>query len=140
MMLKEDGAYVIYNNLEYELSGYDDDGKVIIISFNLDDLNKGFALDEAYPREGVFIKSVDRREITAGYSMENSCSYKGYKFQVVMESELGDEMLINTCDQEVYKKLKFDMREPGMYEKWIDIKELDKIWSEKKPMGAYPMP
>ena len=32
------------------------------------------------------------------------------------------------------------MREPGMYQKWIDIKELDKIWTEKKPMGGYPMP
>ncbi len=57
-----------------------------------------------------------------------------------MESELGDEMLTNTCDQKVYKKLKFDMREPGMYQKWIKIKELDKVWSEKESLDDYPMP
>lgn len=139
-MLKQDGAYVIYNNLEYKLSGYEDDGKVRIISNNLNDLNNGFALDAAYPREGVFIKFVNRSEITAGYGIVNRCIYKGYKFQVVMESESGDKMLINTCDHEVYKKLKFDMREPGMYQKWIEIKELDKIWSEKEPIRNYLMP
>mgnify|MGYP001561714888 CR=1 FL=1 len=116
------------------------DGKVKIISHNSKDLNNGFALDKAYPMEGVFIKFVDRSEITAGYGIMNRCIYKGYKFQVIMESESGDKMLIHTCDQEVYKKLKFDMREPGMYQKWIEIKDIDKIWSEKKPIGNYPMP
>lgn len=135
----KNGPHVIYNNLEYKLTGYDD-GKVKIVSFNPDDLNNGFTQIKFYPNGIGYFKYVNRNEITAGYSIENSCSYKGYKFQVVIESELGDEMLIHTCDHEVYKKLKFDMREPGMYEKWIDIKELDKIWSEKKPMGGYPMP
>ena len=140
MILKEDGAYVIYNNLEYKLSGYEDDGKVRIISNKPKDLNNGFALDEEYPREGVFIKFVNRSEITAGYGIINRCSYKGYVFQVVMESELDEKILIHTSNIEAYKKLKFDMREQGMYQKWIEVKELDKIWSEKELIGDYPMP
>lgn len=120
------GIYGVYNNVEYRLGrrGLD---LVNLYSDNSEDIKKGFVLYE----EGIYVKTVKLSEITAIYSIGTYANYKGHKCQVLRSDNDKVQLISLVGDYKISKSLGFEMVDRGVYEKWLEISEVDSIYEEK---------
>ncbi len=118
------GTYAIYKGIEYE-AGSKDSNSVSLLSYNKDDVAKGFSLYKGV----VYVKRVQRSELDEVYIIHPFAIYQGYRFGV--EREEGDKMLLFTSDFSVYQKLKLTMIDRGIYEIWVNKSDITSYYEEK---------
>lgn len=116
--------FAIYNGKEYEVSPMGEDSYALI-STDLKDLKQGFSQHFS----GKYIKNVKRDTLQELYFINTLALYRGHKFGVSAEKD--DQLLIGTSDYELLEKFNLVFVDRGVYEKWVDKCDLEKIWEEK---------
>ena len=118
--------YGVYNNLEYRVGKKGDDW-VNLCSDDSNDIKNGFTLYKGR----IYVKTVKISELTSMYSIKTYANYKGYKCQVLKEQN--DKLLVNAMivDYKICESLGFEMADRGVYNKWVDLKDLKDIYEEK---------
>jgi hypothetical protein len=119
--------YAVYNNSEYRLGARDGDW-INLCSNDSNDLNSGFTLYNGV----VYIKKVRINELNAIYSVKTYADYKGYRCQVI--KEIDDKLLLHFMigDYKICENLGFVMADRGVYNKWVNIKDIERIYEIKK--------
>lgn len=74
----------------------------------------------------IYIYKVTSEEITSIFAISTKVIYKGYQFGVMSEKE--DQLLLFTGNYDAYKQLKMDVAGKCEYEKWVDKKDIDRVW------------
>lgn len=87
---------------------------------------------------GNFIKKVALEELEQAYKLCLRVMYRGTSYRAIFDE--GDKVLITTDDEELAIKLGFKYVERGVYEKWVDKNELEKIWIEKQGIWGFATP
>lgn len=86
-----DGKFTIYLEKEY-MSGKNKEGKIILRSTNINDVEKGFEPCEPFIFRNckeyiVCFKLVNRSEVEAYYTLKTKAFYEGFEFEVVDEKD-----------------------------------------------------
>ena len=123
-------TFAVYKDKEYWFVKKQD-GFFHLVSMNPDDAENGFI-----PYHEVFVKKVSRNEISHAYIVETYCTYKGYRFFMMLEKDVA--AYIHTSDGILAKSLQMEMSEPFSYEMWVRLDELDSIWEEREPVYDLP--
>lgn len=134
----KEGRYAIYLGKEYTSGCVNREGKIILRSTDLMDVNKGFELHKPFKIKNckeniVCIKYVKRSEVEAYYKLTTYAYYKGYKFQVIEEKDdmISIWSLFGEGDYKVWVDLGMKNVNKGEYQKWIKKSEA-KIEIEKE--------
>ena len=100
-------------------------GKFVLDDSN--DIKNGFILYKGL----IYVKTVKLSELAGIYSIKTYANYKGYKCQVLKEQN--GKLLLNAIigDYKICEDLGFQMIDRGVYNKWVDLKELNDIHEEK---------
>jgi len=123
----KDGLFAIYSGREYEV-GVKEGGGVTLRSNNSNDLKNGFALYKNI----IYIKEVKSKDVESIYSVKTYADYKGHKCKVL--KEIDDKLLLHAMigDYRICESLGFNMVDRGVYNKWVDIKAVERIYEEKE--------
>ena len=119
----KDGKFAIYLGKEYT-SGKNKDGKIILRSTNLNDIENGFEpcepfLYKNYMEEIVCLKLVNRLEVDDYYRLRTKAIYSGYEFEVTEEKENMISIVAMTGDYRDWLDLGMVCIDKGVYQKWI---------------------
>ena len=119
----KDGKFAIYLGKEYT-SGKNKDGKIILRSTNLNDIENGFEpcepfLYKNYMEEIVCLKLVNRLEVDDYYRLRTKAIYSGYEFEVIEEKENMISIVAMTGDYRDWLDLGMVCIDKGVYQKWI---------------------
>lgn len=125
-------VYTLYKSSEVELS-QNDDFSFHLISRNGVKPDNDFRLYEF--GEGIYTKDVNSSEITNAFSVETYASYKGIIWQV--DRQNAELLRLSTSTDPQLPQVKMIGR--GWYEIWVDKKEIDRIWEERKA-SSLPIP
>ena len=119
--------YGVYNNLEYRIGKRGEDW-INLCSEDSNDLKNGFTLYKGL----IYIKTVKISELSGIYSIKTYANYKGYKCQAL--KKLNDKVLLHAIigDYKICEALGFEMVDRGVYNKWVNLKELVFIFSFKE--------
>jgi hypothetical protein len=128
-LMGRNASYGIYKNKEYRIID-EKFFKIMISSYDPNDLQDGFKLD-ADPSNETFVKWVARKKITTAYSINTFCRYQGYQFGSIKSDR--DKYLILGGNERLCKELQFSMVDRGVYEKWVEQSELERIWEIRRP-------
>jgi hypothetical protein len=134
-IMRRNTSYAVYNNKEYRIID-ENWRKIMLVSFDPDDLKDGFKLDDEYPQEGTFVKWVARKKITTTFGINTFCRYQGHQFGYIKADK--DKCLILGGDENLCKKLQFEMIDRAVYEKWVKQDELEWIWEVRSPSQGIP--
>lgn len=125
----KNGKFAIYLGEEYT-SGKDRNGKIILRSTDMKDVEKGFELCEPfqykkYAEKVVCMKVVDPSEVEDYYRITTKAIYAGFEFEVMEEK--GDEISIVAMTGDYRDWLNLDMKciDKGVYQKWIKKEEAE---------------
>lgn len=125
----ESEEYVVYLGNEYT-SGKMGNGKLVLRSTNLDDVEKGFEPCEPFvykncKEEIVCLKYVERSEVEDYYRLRTKALYSGFEFWV--DEEKDDKISIVAMLGNYRDWLNLGMRcvDKGVYQKWIDKDEAE---------------
>ncbi len=124
--LNKNSHYGIYNNKEYKLDKVD--GDWFIFTSDLSEKNNGF---EHYVNsvgkisENILRKKVTTSDLQEAYGVRMYAKYKGEKFYIMREKN--GEVVITTRHPDIAKKLGFIFIEPFVYDKHVQIEDLDEI-------------
>ncbi len=131
-MIHRHGHYAVYRGKEYRLGiGKGDD--LELYSEDPADLLMGFdKIDNC-----IFALQVKKEDLSSYYSIGTLVSYKGNEFGIVTVK--GDKVLITTggvgWSRQFIEDMGLEQVDLGVYEKWVDEKDLDKVWEEKSPIS-----
>jgi 20S proteasome alpha/beta subunit len=125
----KDGKFAIYLGKEYT-SGNNKDGKIILRSTNLKDIENGFEpcepfLYKNYREEIVCLKLVNRLEIDDYFRLRTKALYSGYEFEVTEEKENMISIVAMTGDYRDWLNLGMVCIDKGVYQKWIQKDEAE---------------
>ena len=125
----KNGKFAMYLGKEYT-SGKDKNGKIILRSTDIKDVEKGFELCEPFlyknnTKKIVCVKFVDRSEVEAYYRLNTKAVYKGFEFEVVEEKEEEISIVSMTGDYRDWLNLGMKCIDKGVYQKWIKKDEAE---------------
>lgn len=125
----KDGKFAIYLGKEYT-SGKTKDGKIILRSTNLKDIENGFEPCDPFlykncKEEIVCLKFVNRMEVEDYYRVRTKAIYAGFEFEVTEEKD--DKICIVTMAGDYRDWINLDMKciDKGVYQKWINKDEAE---------------
>ncbi|KHL91233.1 hypothetical protein QW71_35865 [Paenibacillus sp. IHB B 3415] len=132
----KNGKFALYLGKEY-MSGLNKEGKVILRSSDLKDVDKGFELCEPFQykdsKEEIFcIKYVAQSEVEAFYRIKTKAIYKGCTFEVADETDDMVSIVTMIGDYRVWRSFGMDCMDKGVYQKWIDKNEAVIIFEKEK--------
>lgn len=119
------GEIVEYQGLSYR-AGKRNERTINVVSDDPNTLDHGF--QECAP--GVYVKQVLRSEIDAAYAVFNKATYRGHEFTIGSARD-GQVLLSGGV---AFAGWGFEQAEYGVWEKWADITEVDRIWEERVPI------
>lgn len=118
-------VYTLYNGAEVELSENDDK------SYHLISRN-GILPDNSFQEYeiggSIFIKDVERHEVTNAFSVETFASYQGIIWQV--DRKDNDRFRLSTGSDPKLPDVK--MVSQGWYEIWVNQENIEKLWEVRK--------
>lgn len=123
----KNGKYAIYLGKEY-LSGKNKEGKIILRSTDINDVQNGFEPCEPFYYKScenaiVCLKCVNCSEIEQFYRITTKANYAGFEFEVMEEKE-GKILLVSlNGDYRDWLKLGMECIDKGVYQKWIEKKD-----------------
>lgn len=120
----KDGKYAVYLGKEYS-SGKNKEGKIILRSTNICDVENGFVRCEPFRyrncmEEVVCLKFVNRSEVEEYYALKTRAFYSGFNFEVVEEKDNKISIVAMTGDYKNWLELGMKCIDKGVYQKWID--------------------
>ena len=124
----KNGEFATYLGKEYT-SGQKD-GKIILRSTNLKDIENGFIpcepfLLKNYSEEIVCLKLVNRSEVDDYYRLRTKALYSGYEFEVTKEKDNMISIVAMTGDYRDWLNLGMVCIDKGVYQKWIQKDEAE---------------
>jgi hypothetical protein len=128
------GLYLVHHGCEY-LSFKTGEDEYRLISTDSKDLENGFVL-----KDGVFKKTVGKREIEAGYKLKLIVTYQGYQFEMGQQFIKEMQLVAKNCDPYIRAKLQLQMVSTGEYGKWVDKKDIENIEPQRSPVEGFVMP
>lgn len=125
------GNYAVYEGTEYRFTMGDGD-EVLLKSNDVKDASKGFS--ESMHRQGTYLKTVLRKELTEVYSIHTMALYEGNEYLVYSEDH--DRLCLEGGESEAQMiSLGFEYTEDrGVFRKWVTKDKVDRIWEEKTPL------
>lgn len=126
----KNGLYAIYNGREYE-AGVKEDGSITLRSNDSNDLKNGFTLYKNI----IYIKRVKSNGVESIYSAITYADYNGCKCQVI--KEIDDKLLLNAIlgDYKIFVSLGFDMVDRGVYNKWVNAKDVESVYEIREAIS-----
>lgn len=122
------GIFAIYKGIEYNANRRGD--KIILISENEEEINKGFHWDSI---SEVYVQLVDKSELDQFYTKTLSCDYRGDKF--IIADEQGDDYLLISGPRSYFlTEIGFKETDKGEFQKWVnkdDVMNLVEIVKER---------
>lgn len=118
-------VYTLYNRAEVELSE-NDDNSYHLISRN--GIRPDSQFQEYQIGGDIFIKNVERHEVTNAFAVETFASYRGIIWQV--DRKDGDRFRLSTGSDPNLPGVR--MISQGWYELWVNEEEIDKLWETRK--------
>lgn len=127
-MKYRDDHFAIYRGKEYRL-GVGKERDLTLYSDDPADLLMGFdKIDNC-----LFSRQVKKEDLSSYYSVGTLALYKGIEFGIMTTK--GDKVLITTggvgWTRKFIEELGLEQVDLGVYEKWVDEKDLEKVWEEK---------
>lgn len=121
------GIVAIYKGKEYP-SGKNKDGKYILRSSNIQDVDLGFQKCEPFMYKNqkeliVCYKIVERSELESLYRARIRAEYKGYLFEVVDKQNGKLSIVTMVGDYHIWEQFGMNCIDKGVYQKWIDESE-----------------
>lgn len=121
--------FAIYLGKEY-ISGKNKEGKIILRSTNINDVENGFEPCEPFmfrkcEDKIVCLKFVNRSEVEDFYTLKTKAIYKGFEFEVVDEKDNKLSIVTMTGDYRNWLNLEMQCIDKGVYQKWIDRDEVE---------------
>lgn len=125
----KNGNYAIYLGKEYT-SGLDKNGKLILRSSDINDINNGFEVCEPFKFKNlqndiVCIKYVNHNEVEEYYRVRTKAIYLGYEFEVTEENDDMISIVTMKGDYRVWQELGMSCIDKGVYQKWINKNDAD---------------
>lgn len=125
----KDGKFAIYLGKAY-MAGKNKDGKIILRSSNIGDVENGFVPCEPfifrnYKEEIVCLKYVNRSEVEDYYALKTKAIYAGFEFDVVDETDEKISIVTMTGDYRNWLNLRMQCIDKGVYQKWIEKDEAE---------------
>lgn len=126
----KNSLYATYNNSEYRIGSRGDDW-INLCSKDSNDLKNGFVLYEGI----VYVKKVKINQLESVYSVKTYADYKGHKCQVI--KEVGNKLLLHAMigDYRVCEGLGFDLVDRGVYNKWVNSKDVEIIYEVREEIS-----
>jgi hypothetical protein len=89
---------------------------------------------------GVYKKYVSPEEIDYAYIISTWCEYEGESFSI--EHVEGDRALLSYAgpDKTIPRSRGFERIGPAEYEKWVDKRDLTRVWYGIASIWDYPLP
>ncbi len=131
------GRYAVYRGIEYNAdltSKVNGKSAIELRSGKEETVNIGFIKDKF----GDFVKKVTIDELEQAYSVTTRGVYKGISYALILEED--SKVLIVEDDESRAKQFGFKFVERGVYEKWVDKNELERIWEEKEGIWGFKTP
>jgi hypothetical protein len=125
------GSYAIYRGKEYPFDVQENDN-LTLISNDSSEIENGFSVYAP----GVYTLSVKKKELTGYYRISTQASFKGITFGV-LKAERGKVLISSSYEnwpRKFVEELGLEQVDRGIYEKWVDEKDLEKVWEEKSPI------
>lgn len=127
----EKGKYATYLGKEYT-SGKNKDGKIILRSTNINDIENGFEPCEPFIYRNsnekiVCFKLVERSDVEDYYKLETKAVYAGFEFEVVEEKTNEISIIAMTGDYRNWLDLGMQCIDKGVYQKWINKDEAEMV-------------
>ena len=125
----QDGKFAIYIGKKY-LSGKNKDGKIILRSSNIKDIENGFEPCEPfifknYEEKIVCLKLVNRSEVEDYYRLKTKAIYAGFVFDIVEELEDMISIVATVGDYRDWLNLGMKCMDKGIYQKWVNKNEVE---------------
>ncbi len=130
-------VFAIYQGKKFT-SGIDQNGKVILRSTDIEDVDNGFEKCEPYKyrreeKPVVCIKWVEPQEIEKYYRVYTGASYCGFDFEVIGENEQKVSIIAVDGDYRNWEALGMKCIDKGLYQKWVNKSEV-KIETKEEPL------
>lgn len=124
----KDGKFAIYMGKEY-MSGKNKDGKIILRSTNIKDVENGFEPCEPFmfrscEKEIVCLKLVNRSDVEDYYKIKVKASYAGFVFDVAEVRDDKISIMAMTGDYRDWLNLGMKCIDKGVYQKWVNRGEV----------------
>lgn len=119
-------TYAIYKGGEYEVS-YGKNDMVYLHSYEDIGLANGFYLRE----KNHYIKYVHKNELDELYRIVTKARYHNYEFQAFKQE--GEMVLLYASGGNglLCEQLHFKQINKCEWERWVNIKDIERIWEEK---------
>ncbi|MBK6880733.1 MAG: hypothetical protein IPI26_08275 [Elusimicrobia bacterium] len=122
------GLFAVYRGKEYEL-GVGKEHELTLYSEDPIDLQIGFKQID----ENTFSLEVKKEDLSSYYSVGTLALYKGFEFGI--RTVDGEKILISSSGENWTRKfieeLGLEQVDLRVYEKWVDEKDLEKVWEKK---------
>lgn len=128
------GQYAVYHGREYRLFKIGVD-QYRLVSTDSKDLENGFAT-----RDGVYLKTVTKGEITAAYELKLIIEYRGHRFGLGRQQQNRIELVAQNCDYQLVQELQLQMSGPHEYVRWVAKTEIDNVIETRFPVAGFAMP
>lgn len=120
----KNGNYAIYHGKEYS-ADYIKNRGVVLRSPNIEDIAEGFEVYNGFNKTIACIKFVDKKNLQEFYRLRTKAIYSGYEFEVVEEKDDLVSIVAMTGDYRVWEKMGMRCIDKGVYQKWINKKEVE---------------
>ena len=125
----KDGRFAVYMGKEY-ISGKNKEGKIILRSADIKDVENGFELCEPFTfkmckEEIVCLKFVSRSDVEDYYKLRTIAIYAGFTFDVVEERDDKISIVAMKGDYRDWINLGMKCIDKGVYQKWINKEEAE---------------
>ncbi|MFD4818349.1 hypothetical protein [Peribacillus butanolivorans] len=124
------GEFTIYNGKEYRFIESDTVEAIELISNDKKDMDNGFT----HYKDNIYTKIVQVNEVNELFSINPYAKYKGEIFSASEEGKTG-EVLLDTSNTELAKKMGFERTDKYMYSKYVEWDEVE-IIEEMKPYSV----
>jgi hypothetical protein len=122
------GTFVLYKGSMFQAILDSTEKKITMISKDLDDLKNGFSKYN----DQLFEKTVLETEVEEAFNLTPFAEYRGHTFHLVQDTWGEWNLLYNGEDQEIVEEFGFSMVDRFMYQKKVDLSEIDRVWEEKR--------
>lgn len=120
------GIFAVYKGNEYK--AYKRGDKIILISENENEINKGFHWDSI---SKVYVLLVDKSELDQFYTKTLSCDYEGDTF--IIADEQGDDYLLISGPRSYFlTELGFIETDRGEFQKWVNKDDVTNLVEKVK--------
>ena len=116
--------YAIYNGKEYSADFIEGEG-IMLRSQDAKDIENGFENYQGYNKKILYIKIVDRNEVSEFYNESTYAIYKGFKFEAIDEKDNMVSIVAMTGDYRNWLSLGMKCIDKGVYQKWVQNSEVE---------------